>query len=135
MSNLVDNIFDTELYFTITPERRLFLLFSNMIKKVDDISFPNRIFWFKNDKLILQYNEWNEILWVRYDLIYLIIESEFKLTKRQIKRLIKNIVKNTVKIEFIRIELMADTTKGVNRYSSYAAEQTERLFKSVNNAN
>ena len=96
---MVDNIFDTELTFLMTPERRFKQLCQNLTIKLDEVRYPNTIFWFRDGRLIFDYNKETGYFWVNYALVWSVFESEFGLNYRQIKELIKGRVEEHSKLK------------------------------------
>ncbi len=95
----VNNIFDTELYFHMTPEKRLKLLCPNIKIKLDEYTYPNHVFWFNNSNCIFIHYKTNNSFAVNEILIANIIESEFKLNKEQTGDVLLKIIKELLKID------------------------------------
>ena len=96
---MVDNIFDTELTFLMTPERRFKQLCQNLTIKIDEHRFPNKIFWFREDRRIFDYDKETGYFWVNNSLVWSVFESEFGLNYDQIKDLIKGRVEEHFKLK------------------------------------
>ena len=96
---IISNIFDTELTFLMTPERRFKELCQNLTIKIDEYNYPDRIFWFRDSNCIFDYNKENGYFWVNYVLVWSVFESEFGLNYDQIKGLIKGSVEEHFKLK------------------------------------
>ena len=52
-----------ELYLTYPVKQLFFELTKDIVIKIDEIKYPNKIFYFKNDKCIFYYNKENKYFW------------------------------------------------------------------------
>ncbi len=96
---LKDNIFDTELKFLMTPERRFRELCEGLIIKTDDDKYPNIFFWFKGTELMFSFEENYNSLWVNSLVVWDMLEYEFELRDSQISTLIINSMSSIYKLE------------------------------------
>ncbi len=96
---MLDNIFNTELTFLMTPERRFKELCQNLTIKIDEDKFPNRIFWFRGDEVIFDYDKKDGYFYCNYGLVWLVFESEFGLNYDQTSKLIKGRVEEHSKLK------------------------------------
>ena len=94
-----NDIFNTELTFLMTPERRFKELCNNLIIKIDEDNYPNIIFWFRNDKPIFDYDKKGGYFFCNYCLVWSVFESEFGLNYNQISKLIKGRVEEHFKLK------------------------------------
>jgi GH35 family endo-1,4-beta-xylanase len=96
---IISNIFDTELTFLMTPERRFKQLCQNLTIKLDEVRYPNKIFWFRDGRWIFDYDKENGFFWVNNSLVWSVFESEFEFNYEQIKELIKGRVEEHFKLK------------------------------------
>ncbi len=96
---MLDNIFNTELTFLMTPERRFKELFQNLAIKIDEDRYPNTIFWFRGDNVIFDYDKKSGYFYCNYMLVWSVFESEFGLNYDQISKLIKGRVEEHFKLK------------------------------------
>lgn len=74
----------------ITPEERFAQLIEGWDYKVDLLKYPDCIFFFKGGKCLFDCNFKSDILWVNYDQVWSVFDSEFLYIQRQVQSLIKN---------------------------------------------
>ncbi len=103
-----NNIFNTDLTFLMTPERRVKELCQNLTIKIDEDRFPNRIFWFRGDELIFDYDKKSGYFNCNYSLVWSVFESEFELNYHQIRKLIKGKVEEHFKLKDVTPEVGGD---------------------------
>ncbi len=87
-----NDIFDNELRFRMTPERRLIKIISTLRKEIDEYD-SNTVFYLdSNRRIMMVYYEGDSVLVVNYSLVWIIFENEFSLNQRLIKKLMKLVV-------------------------------------------
>ncbi len=141
MLKSVDKIFNVELTFLMTPERRFKELCQNLTMKIDENRFPNFIFWFRGDEVIFDYDKESGYSYSSYMLVWSAFESEFGLNYNQISKLIKGGVEEHFKLKDVTpgVEVFIDCTmveehfklKDVTPFvkTSNSTEMVEEHFK------
>lgn len=66
-----------------SKEEKFFELIQNLTLKEDKIHFPNSIFYFKEDKLWLEYNEKNGYVWIRYNGFWEVFGKDYGLNYQE----------------------------------------------------
>ena len=94
-STLDDNVL--ELWYGSKFAVRFLRLIEGCEIKVDFEKYPNSIFYFKNDKYMLEYNIKNEDFWISYPNIWSILVSELDYNYQKIKDLITSILEQHFK--------------------------------------
>lgn len=84
-----------------TPEEWLKKLLSEMTIKQDPEYYPNSLFFLLGDEIYMEQNKKHNNLWVNYDKLWSILESNFNLNNQEINDLIKLQVEKHFKMVLI----------------------------------
>jgi hypothetical protein len=77
-----------------TPEDRLWNeICRGLVMKTDQEKYPDKIFWFKQDRCYFEYEIKTGYLWCEHDLVWRVFERELSWGYFQIESFIKNKVK------------------------------------------
>ncbi len=101
------DIFDTNLRFIMTPERR----FSEFINKSIRIINPNELstasYWGWNDIIVFEHHPNFNRFWLNNGLVWLPIMNEFKLTYDEMEAFLTEMVLKyfNIKVEYILVRL------------------------------
>jgi len=82
-------------------KKRLFLFLIEGYE-IDEINYPDSIFYDKEDKCIMEYNTKTEIFWLGYNLIWSVFESKYGLNHQQINKLLIPILEEHFKCKVKR---------------------------------
>lgn len=80
-----------------TKEDRFYELIQGLTPKWDKVNYPDSIFYFKGDKLMFEYNQKTEYVWVRYTDFWEIFEVEYKLDYQEVKYFLKGMLEKHFK--------------------------------------
>jgi hypothetical protein len=90
-----------ELYLTYPVEKLFFELTKDIVILIDEKEYPNRIFYFRDNNCIFEYDKNNGYFWCSYYNYWLIFEDKFGFNYEQIKALTKDEVEKHFKLKGI----------------------------------
>ncbi len=99
--NLIRSIKISKLGVAI-PEKELEIIdfvksmLSDLIPFHDN-SFPKSIFYFKGDKWLLEQDNKNDSLWVRYDIFWDVLEDKYSISYSDVQTLLKYMIEQAFK--------------------------------------
>ncbi len=97
------DIFENELRFVITPEKRIRQLLYNLsIKSREIFNISQLMYLSSNNEVVFLYNEKNKVLQVNVN-IWAIFENEFTLDMEQTRALLTNTIQEELKLDIIRV--------------------------------
>src|SRR5690606_20353578 len=80
-----------------SKEEQFFELIQCLTPKWDKANYPDSIFYFKGDKLMFEYNQKIEYVWVRHTDFWRIFEVEYKLNDEEIRDFLKDMLEEHFK--------------------------------------
>ena len=80
-----------------TVGQRFWELVSGTELKVDFETYPNRIFGFRGDEYVWEYDFENSYLWLRYSTVWSVLETEYSLDYNDVQVLVRSEVEEHFK--------------------------------------
>src|SRR5690606_31189910 len=114
------------------PARRFWELISGTELKVDFETYPNRLFGFRGNKYVWEFDFKNYHLWLRYEELWVVLAQEFGLAYNDVHSLVKNEVESHFNCkEITSLSPLVYTQETVESHFNGRSEAKEASNQSV----
>ena len=96
-----NNISLKELYLTYPVESLFHTLTKDLVVKIDENKYPNRIFYFNNHKIIFEHNTINDYFYCSYFNFNQYFYEKFNINWLMLSKIVKDMVENHFKLSGI----------------------------------
>ncbi len=132
--NLIRSIKINKLGIKISEKKMKIINFvnsmlSDLIPFKDD-DYPMSIFYFKGDKWILELDNKNYILWVRYDIFWSVLEEKYKIKYSDVQTLLKYMIEQTFK-EKVLTSIVRKTSNPIDVEKAFKKVASSRVASSI----